>query len=97
MNFTNYLRPYKNDVLYIKLTKRREKADRKEIGRRLNMIEKKLKVKVIKVNRPERRNDIYYICSKELTKEVNRHYDFVPSLKPLGNDEIEKLRNGWSI
>ena len=90
-----YLRSYKDNV-YIRLTKRRENVRKRAVKKRIRLIEKVLNVNVICTPRP-RKNDHYYICSKQLVEEINNHYSFVPIWNALSEKEIQGLEKRWEL
>ena len=90
----NYLRPYKNSI-YIRLTARREITNKNELTIRRCFIKEKLNHDLVKVKR-QRKSGHYYICSKDLLKEINEHYDFVPPWLPFKKCEIVELTERWN-
>lgn len=89
----NYLRPYRSNV-YIRLTDRREMISQEEVRERINFIKKNINYKIIEVKRP-RRNNHYYICSKDLQRKLNKHYEFKPQWSGFCKEEIEELKERW--
>lgn len=93
-NIIEYLRPYENNI-YVRLTAKREKTSKNELTARMSSIKEKLNHNLVRVKR-ERKNDHYYICSKELLNEINEHYEFVQSWPPFKEQEIIELTERWN-
>ena len=77
----NNLAPYKENA-YIRLTKKRDKVEKPEILKILNLIKKNLNVKIIEFKN-HRKNNQFSICSKELVKNINEYYNYIQLEKHL--------------
>ncbi len=87
-----YLRPYQGNV-YVRLTSRRE-AVGEEVVERLKNIEKVVGMRLVEVKRP-RKNNHFYICSRELLNEINECYEFKHVWSPLSDEEINRMKIRW--
>jgi hypothetical protein len=88
-----FLRPYKN-IVYVKLTKKREMVSNQDIKKRIQFIGENLNQKIIELRRP-RKNNHFYICSMDLVREINEYYDFRPIWDPFNDEEIDDLKQRW--
>lgn len=92
----NYLRPYKQGVVYIKQGLHHEKGNRLSTLSLIHEIEKRFCIKATEVKRP-RLNNHFYICSEKFRLFLMHNVEYDLPWQSLNKEEIENLMKGWKI